>query len=131
METLEEGQWKGGKQVNFGRGAYEPWTLNDGDKPGFQYYLGWYGGGQGFYGIYDSILKIWLMYRKEFKASWEGLGDGVVTNHPGVFEAGETISIYSLQNRDYQKRDSADAEDPNGPPQGTGVVAGEQKQGWF
>jgi len=41
------------------------------------------------------------MYRKEFKASWEGLGDGVVTNHPGVFEAGETIPIYSLQNRDY------------------------------
>jgi hypothetical protein len=71
------------------------------------------------------------MYRKEFKASWEGLGDGVVANHPGVFEAGETISIYSLHNRDYKKRDSADSEDPNGPPKGTGVVAGEQKQGWF
>ena len=35
IETLEEGDWEKGKQVNFGRGAYEPWTLNDGDKPGF------------------------------------------------------------------------------------------------
>ena len=29
------------------------------------------------------------------------------------------------------ERDSADSEDPNGPPAGTGVVAGEAKQKWW
>ena len=49
IETLEEGDWEKGKQVNFGRGAYRPLTLNNDESLSFKYYLGWYGGGVGVY----------------------------------------------------------------------------------
>ena len=126
MESLEEGDWDRGKQINFGRGAYKPVTLNS--EATFKYYLGWYGGGVGVYSEFDPFFETWSMYRTEFTPSWEGPGDGRNWNPPGFFEYSVSLAIYSFQERDYVERTSADSEDPNGPPAGTGVVSGEAKQ---
>jgi len=56
MESLEEGDWDTGVQINFGRGAYMPVTLNS--ETTFKYYLGWYGGGVGVYSEFDPFFRI-------------------------------------------------------------------------
>lgn len=71
------------------------------------------------------------MTRTEFTPSWEGPGDGTIYNSPGLFEYSTTLDIYSFETRDYIERKSNDPEDPNGPPLGTGVVAGEAKKKWW
>ena len=86
MESLEEGDWDRGVQINFGRGAYKPVTLNS--EATFKYYLGWYGGGVGVYSEFDPFFETWSMYRTEFTPSWEGPGDGRKWNSPGLLEAG-------------------------------------------
>lgn len=49
IESMEEGEWERGEQINFGRGAYMPLTLNNEASTTFKYFLGWYGGGVGVY----------------------------------------------------------------------------------
>ena len=104
IETLEEGDWEKGKQVNFGRGAYRPLTLNNDESLSFKYYLGWYGGGVGVYSQYNSAFRSWSMTRTEFTPSWEGPGDGTIYNSPGFFEYSTTLDIYSFETRDYIER---------------------------
>lgn len=59
-ESLEEGDWERGNQINFGRVAHRPITLNNDDTSvTFKYFLGWYGGGVGVYANYNSGFKSW------------------------------------------------------------------------
>lgn len=52
-------------------------------------------------------------------------------NHPGIFQYGEMIPLYSFKDRDYSARSSSIEDDPNGPYTGTGVVVGEEEPKWW
>lgn len=60
IESMEEGDWNAGKQINFGRGAYKPKTLAGDPAVVFKYYVGWYGGGVGIYGYHLPLLNSWF-----------------------------------------------------------------------